>query len=510
MTTPVRGRALVAALVLAVAPPVGFAQQSPPAPPTVEVETPPTHLPDLPELTTATPVSLPQYLPGADALDRLLAPTLIPLPGSEAFDWFADAPVAGTAAGNPCAVCQPATPPAPSFGGSLCCRPRLFGDMGGLRSRMAERGFNWDIYSTNFFGDVANGGLQESLQYRGRMDYLLNINGEKAGLWKGLFVDLHGETIYGQSINKYTGTFSPVSIAELVPIPNGSVTALTGVKITQALSENFIVYGGKLNLLDLFNQPFTGGGRGVNGFWNGAMVLPFQFVRQFPYSTYGFGAAYLKNMEPILSFAVLDANNTPTTSGFNSFFANGAVLFSQMTLPTNFFGLPGHQSILGAWSSKRYFTTDRTAFLNVLQGAPVSTLSKQGSWGLGYMFDQALYVSPCDPKRMWGVFGNLGLADTNPSPVRWFANVGVGGSSPLQGRKLDSFGLGWYYLGLNDSFRSLAPARLPLRDEHGLEAYYNIGITPWCHITPDMQFILPAQQRAESMWFFGLRAKIDF
>ncbi len=503
MSTPVRGRALVAALMLAATARAGFAQTPIAAPPPVETEIL-THLPDLPDV----PASLPDLLPGAEAFDRLISPTLIPLPGAESFSWFADAPA--PAAGVPCPCPTPAPVGPPSYGGSLCCRPKLLGDWGGIRPRLAERGVTWDIYSTNFFSDVANGGLQETFQYRGRMDYLLNIDGEKAGLWKGSFINLHGESVYGQSIDKYTGTLAPVSIAQVVPVPNGYVTALTGVKFTQALSEKFIVYGGKLNLLDEFNQPFTGGARGVNGFMNGAMLFPMQLDRTVPYSTYGFGAAYLKNLEPVLAFTVLDANNTPTTSGFNSFFADGAVLLPQINIPTNFFGLPGHQGIIGSWSSKRYVGTDRIAFLDVVEGAPVSTVTKQGSWSLGYMFDQTLHVSPCDPKRTWGMFGNLGIADTNPSPVRWFANLGVGGSSPLQSRKLDTFGLGYYYLGLNSSFKNLAPVALPLRDEHGLEAFYNIAITPWCRITPDVQFILPAQQRAQHMWFMGLRAKFDF
>jgi porin len=301
----------------------------------------------------------------------------------------------------------------------------------------------------------------------------------------------------------------PVSVAQLFPVPNGAVTALSGVKFTQFLSERFLVFGGKLNILDGFNQPFTGGARGVNGFWNGGMVFNPVFIRTVPYSTYGFGAAVVKGVEPIVSFMVLDANNTPTTTGFNSFFADGAVLVPSINVPTNFLGLPGHQGLLGSWSSKKYTNLDRSAFLNVLQGgAPLSTLRRDGAWSLGYMFDQALVVSPCDPKRMWGVFGNVGIADTNPSPIRWFANLGVGGSA-LRGRPLDTFGFGYYYMGLNSSFKNLIPG-LPLRDEHGMEAFYNFAVAPWCHITPDVQFILPAQDRAQHMWFFGMRAKLDF
>jgi porin len=499
MSSPALGRALAATLVLTFATSSYSADDALP-PPTVELE-----------LSSAMeiPPELPHMPPGTDALDRLLATTLIPLPGVESFDWFADAPLSATETAASCVPCVAPASPVPSFGGSLCCRPKLFGGWGGHRSRLAERGLNFDIYNTNFYGQVFNGGLQETAQYRGRFDMLLNIDGEKAGLWKGLFIDLHGESIWGNTINQYTGTLSPVSIAQAVPVPNGYVTALTAVKFTQALSENFIVYGGKLNTLDGFIQPFTGGARGVDGFWNTAFVFNPVLVRTVPYSTFGFGAAILKNLEPIFSFTVFDANDTPTVSGFDTFFDNGAVLLPQINLPTKFFGLPGHQGILGTWSSKRYLNTDRTAFLNVIQGgAPVSTLRRDGAWSLAYMFDQALVVSPCDPKRMWGVFGNAGIADTNPSPVRWFANLGVGGSA-LRGRPLDTFGMAYYYMGLNSSFKTLIPG-LPLRDEHGMEAFYNFALTPWFRVTPDVQFILPAQDRAQHMWFFGLRAKVNF
>jgi porin len=497
MFTPAWFRALAATFVLAVAA-TSVSAETPLPPPTVELE-----LSSALELSS----SLPHMPAGTAALDRLLAPTLLPLPGIESFDWFADAPVPGTAA--PCCLpCEAPPAPVPSFGGSFCCRPKMFGDVGGLRPWFAERGLNWNIYNTNFYSQVFNGGLQETAQYRGRLDMLLNIDGEKAGLWKGFFIDLHAESVWGNTINQYTGTIMPVSVAQLFPLPNGAVTALTGVKFTQALSERFMVFGGKLNLLDGFAQPFTGGAAGVNGFWNGGMLFNAVLLRTVPYSTFGFGAAVLRNLEPIFTFMVLDANNTPTVSGFDTFF-DDVVLVPSINIPTNFFGLPGHQGIMGSWSSKRYLNTDRSAFLNVIQGgAPVSTLRRDGAWSLGYLFDQALVVSPSDPRRMWGVFGNLGIADTNPSPVRWFGNIGVGGSA-LRGRPLDTFGIGYYYMGLNSSFKNLIPG-LPLRDEHGMEAFYNFAVTPWCQITPDVQFVLPALDRAQHMWFFGLRAKLDF
>jgi porin len=33
-----------------------------------------------------------------------------------------------------------------------------------------------------------------------------------------------------------------------------------------------------------------------------------------------------------------------------------------------------------------------------------------------------------------------------------------------------------------------------LRNEYGFEAYYNVAITPWLKLTPDIQVIRPAQK----------------
>ncbi len=408
----------------------------------------------------------------------------------------------------------PSDPPAsqsepPAFGGSLCERPKLLGDWLGARTRLRDCGVTLDMYSTNFYAGVASGGLQEQFRYRGRMDYLLNVDGEKAGLWKGSSLTLHGETVYGDSINRSTGALMPVILAEAVPQPNGYVTALTGVTFTQFLSESFLVYAGKINTLDGFAQPFTGGARGVNGFMNTGFLFNPVYDRTIPYSTYGAGFAYLKNQEQLFSFAVFDATDSSTTSGFDTFFRNGAVLYSAINLPTKFFGLPGHQGISGTYSSRSYTSLDRSAFINAIT-LNTAAPTKTGSWSLTYNLDQAVYVDPQNLKRSWGLFGNLGLADQNPSPFRWFVSIGVGGSSPLPCRKLDSFGVGYYYLGLSDGLRTLAPRLLPLRDEQAVEVFYNVAVTPWCQITPDLQVVSPARKNADTALFLGLRAKIDF
>ena len=410
-----------------------------------------------------------------------------------------------------CAADKPAQPDPVPFGGPLLERPKLTGDWFGARTAMRDSGITWDISSTNFYSGVASGGLKDTFQYRGRADYLLHVDGEKAGLWQGLFIDLHGESVFGDSINRFTGTLLPVSLAQSLPSSQGSVTALSGVKVTQALSENFVLFAGKINTLDGFNQPFTGSARGVDGFQNTALLFNPVTIRTVPYSTLGAGFAVLdKNQEAVISGAVFDTNNTPTVSGFDTFFDNGVTVFAAVNLPTKFLGLPGHQGLTGTYSSGTYFNLQPTPFIDRVEGIGLRNPTKKGSWSAAYAFDQALYVSPCDPKRSWGVFGNLGLADDNPSPVRWAANLGVGGASPLPCRKLDTFGVGYFYTGLSDSLKQLAPRLLPIRDEQGVELFYNVAVTPWCHVTPDLQVVSPGRERVDTVLFCGLRAKIDF
>jgi porin len=179
-------------------------------------------------------------------------------------------------------------------------------------------------------------------------------------------------------------------------------------------------------------------------------------------------------------------------------------------LPTNFFCLPGHQGMTGTYSSGTYTSLSPSAYLDPIEGLVIDSTPKTGSWCLTYNFDQALYVSPDDPRRKWGLFGNLGIADDNPSPIRWFASAGISGASPIAGRKADSFGIGYFYLGVSDTLKNLAPVLLPLKDEQGVELYYNVAVTPWCQVTPDLQVIAPVQDKVDASLLVGLRAKIDF
>lgn len=399
-----------------------------------------------------------------------------------------------------------------SFGGPWYSRPKLTGDWYGLRERLRDNGFTFDISATAYYTGVASGGLEEPFRFGGRNDYLLNVDGQKAGLWRGLFVNLHGETVYGHSVNLATGAVVPVNIGRAHPVFSGTETALTAVKFTQALSENFVLYAGKINTIDNIQQPFMPG-RGLDaGFMNAAFVWNPILGRTMNYATLGAGAAILAEGQPVATLTVYDTHDDSTTSGFNVLFDNGAIVYPTVSVPTRFFGLPGHQTVWGANSSGRYEIVEPQSLNQIppdLQG-PLPTTLTRGSWWVTYLFDQALWVDPTDQTRSWGVFGNAGISDGKPNPIKWSAIFGSGGSSPIPNRKMDTFGIAYYYLGFSDDFKQVARVITPVRNERGLELFYNVGVTPWWHVTTDLQLITPILEPANTSLVLGLRAKIDF
>jgi porin len=235
---------------------------------------------------------------------------------------------AGVSASDP-GVAPAESVPAPGFVGALWTRSKLSGDWFGARGELRDNGVTFDLSSALFYQGVASGGLRDEFAFGGRNDYRMHVDGEKAGLWKGLLIDLHAETVYGDSVNRDTGALSPVNIGRTVPIPQGSTTALTGVKVTQALSENFALFAGKINTLDGFSQPFLPGSVLDSGFLNMNWVYNLVEARTVPYSTLGAGAALLVHGQPAAVVMVLDTNNTPTTSGFSTFFDNGCTILAQ-------------------------------------------------------------------------------------------------------------------------------------------------------------------------------------
>ena len=69
--------------------------------------------------------------------------------------------------------------------------------------------------------------------------------------------------------------------------------------------------------------------------------------------------------------------------------------------------------------------------------------------------------------------------------------------------------LRYFYNALNSDFQNAFSMVSPIGDVQGGEVYYNAQITPWFHLTADLQVVEPAVQAEDTALVLGLRGKID-
>jgi porin len=402
--------------------------------------------------------------------------------------------------------------PYTDYGGDLWSRPTLTGDWFGLRQDLMDHGIRFDVNSTQTFQGVWSGGKSHESTYQGGLDLIFQLDTGKAGLWPGGVFRIKGEVRYGQDANGNTGSLMPVNFDALYPIPGRDGIELSEFNYTQFLAPWVAVTLGRFSPRDanVFAHDETG------QFLNTAFNINPVIVTTIPQTFLGAGVILLPAEDVVLTTLVLDSEGKADESGFNTAFERGTSVFQQLEIGIKPFGLPGHQRVGWTWSDKSRIKLEQVTsevfldWINYRLGfGPMPTLAHSNSdWSFFYDFDQYLYVVPGTEDRGIGVFGRFGLTDGEVNPIGSFYSLGLGGKGMIPGRENDTFGVGYYYLALSDK---LGPVLSKLgNDEQGVEIYYNIAVTPWCHITPDIQIINPASSSSDTAVAGGIRMKIDF
>ena len=357
------------------------------------------------------------------------------------------------------------------------------------------------------FQGMVDGGIDEGSEYTGSLDYVLKLDIQKLGLWPGAFVLVRGETLFGDAVNGQIGSLMASNADALFPVPGEDLSTLTDLNIVQFLHPMAGIVLGKISTLDGDANEFAHG-RGTDQFLNLALALNPVTLRTVPYSGLGAGLIVVPTEEITLQILALDAEGTAQSDGFDTVFKDGTVLAFEGRIATHLFDLPGHHLLGGTWSSRNFVSTDqdRRLLLNLLPGITIPAERVSDSWSVYYNFDQYLWQPEGNSERGVGVFGRLGFADEDASPIGWFVSVGVGGKGVIPGREEDSFGLGYFIVGASDKFPGLAD----LDHGQGFEIYYDIAATSWLNLTPDLQVIDSALPRIDTAVVLGLRTKIEF
>jgi porin len=316
----------------------------------------------------------------------------------------------------------------------------------------------------------------------------------------------------------------PVNTEPVMQLPARDEMILSHVVFTQFLSEQFAVALGKLDTTGGDANEFAHG-RGDDRFMNLAFSLNPVALRTTPYAALGTGMIFLPNKDLQLSFSVIDTEGTTTRTGFDTLFRDGTTLAPELRWTIRPFGLTGHQNFLVLWSNADFNSLNqdpRTLISNAILGTPLR--EESGSWAFMYNFDQYLYQERSDPSQGLGIFGRFGISDGKANPIAQFYSFGFGGKGLIPTRDQDRFGIGYYYLKISGDLRDVFPpllrSRIGLDHEQGVELFYNFAVTPWLRVTPDLQFVDAARNKApligpnrktiDTAVVAGLRVKIDF
>jgi porin len=137
--------------------------------------------------------------------------------------------------------------------------------------------------------------------------------------------------------------------------------------------------------------------------------------------------------------------------------------------------------------------------------------TKKGFWFTSYAVQQNFVQSQQNPEVGWGLFMLATLSDGNPSPVKWSVLAGLGGNNLLAGRENDRWGAGFFHFGLTEPLLAgLAALDVNRRSEGGVEAFYNLAITPWLRLSGDLQVIDPWNPGKSRAAYAGLRLQTKF
>lgn len=337
----------------------------------------------------------------------------------------------------------------------------------------------------------------------------------KLGLWDGLSLTVHAAGQFGDDVNfAGDGSLLPLNTALAFPRLVAGDSDVSSVHFTQKFPHDIALMLGKIDMLDIASKtPLVGGG-GITGFQNLAFAAPPSGL--VPPAI--FGAIASIPIESVkLTLGVYDPTSAMGNDVFDEPFEAGVTGLVSVTVPIPIAGRPGYHSLSAKANNKLGLDINDVGGL-LLPSESESTLQKRGAWNVSYSFQQYLFGEPGSAGGAWGIFGQIGCSDGNPTPLDWFGFIGVGGKGLIPGRERDEFGVGFFYLSLSDDLvdglRDIGEASsdpsLFLEDEAGIEVYYDAAITGSFHLGADLQVVDPHEEGTDTAVIGGLRARLAF
>ena len=376
------------------------------------------------------------------------------------------------------------------------------GDWGGFRSTLAAHGIGFDLESTHFYQGMFSGTGRDDFDYGGRLDAFFNADTGKLGLWDGGGLRTHLEYRYGGLGGFRGGALWPTHTGGVLPLSAADEIVASSLYLTQKFGDRVSVMLGKINVVDLLaSDPFFGGW-GNTRFMNVAFVAPPSGV--LPPVIYG-AIASLKTAPVTWTFMAYDPNDRTSDYAPDDLFSDGVNLSLSATYVGKLAGRTTSYTLGGIYSTK-----NGADISELLLPSDLKTGTKDGSYSISFQFAHFLQESAEHPGDGWGLFVKGAICDGNPNPIQSYVTGGLGGKGLIPSRRDDSFGVGYFYYNFSDALQQAVRPLVKFDNEQGVEVFYNYAVTPWFHVTADLQVIDPARGANDSAVVAGLRANIRF
>jgi len=361
---------------------------------------------------------------------------------------------------------------------------------------------------TNFSATTLSGPAGSGPWIGGRVDLWVTADGERAGLWDGLSISVRPEFIYGSSVNaRGAGEILPLNTALAFPSANSEDFDLA-LSVTQRVGRGQITVG-KINTVDLkLRTPLLGGG-GLDGFQHLQFAAPITLFT--PPKI--FGALLTVPVDKAsVTIGAWDPRSMIKQTGFEEpLFADGVNGMVSVSVPVTIAGKPGFQNFLVSGT-----TTTGVDLANIpdLTLPPTESQvigTRKGGWLVRYGLQQYLWVDPTNPKRGWGVFGDVTVWDSNPTPFEWGMSIGLTGQPGLPGKRADDrFGLGYFRFSVASDLVDALDPLLNLNAEQGVEGFYTFTINGTLAATATVQWLGAARSDRGNSVLAGLRLRARF
>ena len=423
-------------------------------------------------------------------------------------------------------------------------RANLFGDLGGVRTRLADRGITFGLTeSSEVFGN-ASGGIGRGVIYEGLSQFGVGFDTEKLlGLPGGTF-NVSGYWIHGRglSLNYLDNNLHTAS----------SLEALRGWLLFELWYEQ-VLFDKKLSIrvgqLAADQEFMTSQYAGL--FLNhtfGWSTFPSANLPSggpsYPLATPGVRVRWTPREDLGIQVGVYNGNPAGFGPGFpqqrnpsgtafrlnDGVFAIAEIAYS-INAGEHATGLPGTYKLGGWYNSNAFPDQRRNAFGQSLadpDSFPAVGKSRRNNWSLYAVADQLLYRPPGAQDQGLGVFARIMGGPGDRNLLNFYADAGITYKGAIPGRENDTAGLAVGYARISDTVSKLdsdvaffTGGAFPVRrNETVLELTYQAQIAPWWLVQPTAQYILnpnggvpnPAdpRKRLGDAAVFGLRTVITF